>query len=125
PKFAHTLTGTIADERRHVGFGENRIGALIKEYPEKKSEIQKMQKEMSYFMLATFADRFRDNRAMAERQRMLQESGESGQQEKWQGQNLAELSPEEMEALLADTVLKAFKVRLERIGLEYQSPDRP
>jgi hypothetical protein len=24
-KFAHTLSGTIADERRHVGFGENRI----------------------------------------------------------------------------------------------------
>ena len=29
-KFAHTLAGTIADERRHVGFGENRIGSLIK-----------------------------------------------------------------------------------------------
>ncbi len=36
PKFAHTLSGTIADERRHVGFGENRIGSLIKEHPEKK-----------------------------------------------------------------------------------------
>jgi hypothetical protein len=31
PKFAHTLAGTIADERRHVGFGENRSGSLIKE----------------------------------------------------------------------------------------------
>ena len=30
PKFGHTLSGTIADERRHVGFGENRICSLIK-----------------------------------------------------------------------------------------------
>ena len=56
PKFAQTLTGTIADERRHVGFGENRIGSLISEHPEKKPEIEKMQQEMSYYMLATFAD---------------------------------------------------------------------
>ncbi len=33
PKFARTLQGTIADERRHVGFGENRIGSLIQQYP--------------------------------------------------------------------------------------------
>jgi hypothetical protein len=30
-----------------------------------------------------------------------------------------------MENLLADTVLHEFKVRLERIGLEYQTPVRP
>ena len=33
--------------------------------------------------------------------------------------------PEAMEQVLADTVLKEFKVRLGRIGLEYQSPVRP
>src|SRR5690606_473681 len=64
PKFADTLSGTIADERRHVGFGENRIGQLIREHPEKKGEIERMQRDMSYFMLATFADLFRNN-AMA------------------------------------------------------------
>src|SRR5690606_40783406 len=45
PKFAHTLSGTIADERRHVGFGENRIGSLVRQYPEKKSEIEQMRSE--------------------------------------------------------------------------------
>ena len=60
PKFAHTLSGTIADERRHVGFGENRIGSLIREHPESKREIERMQQEMSYYMLATFADAFRE-----------------------------------------------------------------
>ena len=43
PKFAHTLSGTIADERRHVGFGENRIGSLLRDDPSKKPAIEKMQ----------------------------------------------------------------------------------
>ena len=41
PKFAHTLRGTIADERRHVGFGENRIGSLIQQHPERKADIER------------------------------------------------------------------------------------
>jgi hypothetical protein len=121
PKFAHTLSGTIADERRHVGFGENRIGSLIKEHPEKKREIERMQKEMSYFMLATFADAFRNNQAAAEMQRIGQERAHA----QYQGVDLGQMAPEEMEVVLADTVLKEFKVRLGRIGIEYQTPVRP
>lgn len=121
PKFAHTLSGTIADERRHIGFGENRIGTLIKDFPEKKSEIERMQKEMSYYMLATFADSFRNNRAAAEFQKFEQE----GRHANWQGVDLAGQTPEEMEQVLADTVLKEFKTRLGRIGLDYQTPVRP
>lgn len=121
PKFAHTLTGTIADERRHVGFGENRIGALIKENPEKKPEVEKMQKEMSYWMLATFSDAFRDTTALDELNRIGQERTHN----EYQGADLGVLSTSEMESLLADTVLKEFKVRLGRIGLDYQSPARP
>lgn len=121
PKFAHTLSGTIADERRHVGFGENRIGSLLQENPEKKPEIERMQKDMSYFMLATFADAFRGNQTAAELDRIGQERSHT----KYQGADLGAMAPEEMETLLADTVLKEFKVRLGRIGLEYQSPARP
>ena len=40
----------------------------------------------------------------------------------WHGTDLTKASPEEMEAVLADTVLKEFKVRLGRIGIEYQTP---
>jgi rubrerythrin len=123
PKFAHTLSGTIADERRHVGFGENRIGSLIREHPEQKPEIERMQKEMSYYMLATFADSFRDRPAQEEMDRMRGRS--AGGSAVWQGMNLSELGPEEMEAVLADTVLKEFKLRLERVGIEYQTPARP
>jgi|DewCreStandDraft_4_1066084.scaffolds.fasta_scaffold05351_10 rubrerythrin len=125
PKFAHTLSGTIADERRHVGFGENRIGSLIKQYPERKPDIERMQKEMSYWMLATFADAFRNNPARAEFKRIENELGRAGVQAQWQGANLVAMDPEEMEQLLADTVLKEFKIRLGRIGIEYQTPARP
>ena len=121
PKFAHTLSGTIADERRHVGFGENRIGSLIKEHPERKPEIERMQKDMSYFMLATFADAFRNNDSVAELERIGQERSHT----RYQGADLGAMSPEEMEGLLADTVLKEFKTRLGRIGIEYQTPVRP
>jgi hypothetical protein len=129
PKFAHTLAGTIADERRHVGFGENRIGSLIRQHPEKKSEVEQLQKEMTYYMLATFADRFRDPAAMAERERaqeLMEAEGLQGDQSaEFHGVNVAQASPEELEAVLSDSVLAEFKKRLERVGIEYQSPDRP
>jgi hypothetical protein len=125
PKFAHTLAGTIADERRHVGFGENRIGSLIKEHPERKGEVQRLQKEMSYYMLATFADAFRNNPARAEFEKLEQEALRAGQHAQWQGVDLMAMEPEDMEKVLADTVLKEFKTRLGRIGLEYQTPVRP
>lgn len=126
PKFAHTLSGTIADERRHVGFGENRIGSLIAQHPEKKPEIERMQKEMSYWMLATFADSFRNTPAREELKKARAAlSGYGAPRAVWQGADLNALEPEEMERLLADTVLKEFKIRLSRIGLEYQTPDRP
>lgn len=123
-KFAHTLSGTIADERRHVGFGENRIGSLIQAHPEKKGEIERMQRDMSYHMLATFADAFRQAPSEEDRQRFRRELGERGQA-RWHGVDLASAEPEDMERVLADTVLKEFKTRLARIGLEYQTPVRP
>ena len=122
PKFAKILTGTIADERRHVGFGENRIGSLIEEYPEKKSEVQKMQKEMSHYMLATFADRFREGAIVEQRRRAREQAAGDVPPATWKGIDLSEASPEELEKTLTNVVLNEFKVRLERLGLEYQTP---
>lgn len=124
PKFAHTLCGTIADERRHVGFGENRIGALLREHPEKRPEIERMQRDMSYFMLATFADQFR-SAEMKEEVKHARERVDGAAPASWKGADLAEMEPEAMEGLLADTVLHEFKTRLERVGIEYQTPVRP
>ncbi len=127
PKFAHTLSGTIADERRHVGFGENRIGSLIKEHPERKADVERLQKEMSYHMLATFGEAFRGGPTQAEVQEILKKHGQEPQpaKEEWHGVDLAAASPEELEGVLSDTVLKEFKIRLERIGLDYQTPTAP
>ncbi|MBK7948928.1 MAG: ferritin-like domain-containing protein [Deltaproteobacteria bacterium] len=130
PKFARTLSGTIADERRHVGFGENRIGSLLREQPGKKPEIERMQKDMAYHMLATLADRFRgQSAAMQEARRAIEEQASHGgptpRSHVWHGTDLSKAEPREMEAVLAETVLKEFKTRLARIGLDYQSPERP
>ena len=126
PKFASTLSGTIADERRHVGFGENRIGSLIREQPEKKAEVEQMQKEMTYHMLATFADRFRGQAAvMEETRRIARQTAPEQKSQLWHGTDLATADAAQMENVLADTVLKEFKTRLGRIGLEYQTPIHP
>ncbi len=120
PKFSQTLKGTIADERRHVGFGENRIGSLIQQYPEKRPEIERMQQEMSYYMLATFSDSFSN----ADTKPRPQADGPVSNAD-FHGTNLATATPEEMEAVLANTVLGEFKSRLARVGLEYQTPTVP
>ena len=129
PKFARTLAGTIADERRHVGFGENRIGALIRQYPEKKAEVERMQKEMSFHMLAAFANQLRDPNTAREAARITARvEGRTPEDQPvatWQGAAIGDLSTDEIESLLSDTVLKEFKTRLGRVGIEYQTPDRP
>lgn len=119
PKFAQTLSGTIADERRHVGFGENRIGSLIQQHPEKKSEIEKMQQQMSYYMLATFSDSFAQVAQDGPRTPV------PGGNADFHGTNLATATPEEMEGVLANTVIGEFKTRLARVGIEYQTPKIP
>src|SRR4029079_10713695 len=104
PTFAKTLSGTIADERRHVGFGENRIGSLLEQYPGKRGEIERMQRDMSFFMLAAVADSVPGNQSAAELERIGHERSHAS----YQGADLGTMAPEEMEELLADTVLKEF-----------------
>jgi hypothetical protein len=127
PKFGHTLAGTIADERRHVGFGENRIGALIREHPERKKDVERLQRDMSYHMLATFGAAFREGPSPEEMAARLREHGapEPASGASWQGVQLGQASPEELEKVLGDTILKEFKRRLERVGVEYQTPVAP
>ena len=119
PKFAHTLAGTIADERRHVGFGENRIGSLIREHPEKKPEIEKMQRDMTGHMLRTFSVSFDEGKDTVDKARDA-----VGPQDavEFHGTDVTTASSEEMQAALERTVIGEFKTRLARIGLEYQPP---
>jgi len=127
PKFAQILSGTIADERRHVGFGENRIGALIQENPDRKADVEKLQREMSYYMLATFGEQFRSGPSPDEVRHIMEDAGveSKASDTEWQGVKMSDTSPEELEAVLSDTILKEFKIRLGRIGIDYQTPQRP
>jgi hypothetical protein len=125
PKLAQTLSGTIADERRHVGFGENRIGSLIREHPERKADVEKLQREMSYWMLATFGSQLRQGPSPEETRQRLAAHGVAARPGSWQGVRLGEASPEELEAALGGTILREFKIRLERIGIAYQTPVAP
>lgn len=119
PKFAHTLAGTIADERRHVGFGENRIGSLIKAHPEKKPEIEQMQKDMAYHMLKTFSLSFSQGEGTLEKNRETVGDVPSAD---FHGTDVSTASSEELQAVLESTVIGEFRTRLARIGLEYQAP---
>jgi hypothetical protein len=81
-----------------------------------------MQKEMSHYMLATFADRFRDGAIAEQRRRVQEQAGADAPAAMWKGIDLADASPEDLEKTLTNVVLNEFKVRLERLGLEYQTP---
>jgi 1,2-phenylacetyl-CoA epoxidase catalytic subunit len=127
PKFADTLTGTIADERRHVGFGENRIGSLIQGHSDKRAEVEAMQKEMSFHMLAAFSDMFADTeRTFEEGRKVASEmgaaNGDDADPVEWHGADLRDASVEQIQGVLTETVVNEFKTRLGRIGLEYQAP---
>jgi hypothetical protein len=69
--------------------------------------------------LAVFADSFRgaDTKPKS--------TPEPTASAEWHGTNLSTASPEEMEAVLANTVLGEFKTRLARVGIEYQTPRVP
>jgi hypothetical protein len=60
---------------------------------------------------------------MAERLAKAGVAQQGGQD--WHGVRLAEATPEELEHVLGDTILKEFKKRLQRVGVEYQTPLLP
>lgn len=122
PKFAHTLAGTIADERRHVGLGEALIAGVLRRDPARRSDVERLQRDLSYWVLASLADQFASeppSRASRGRRRSF-----DAKRPHWRGHDLDSLEPDELEKLLAHTVLEEFKMRLARIGLTYQTPVR-
>lgn len=118
PKFAETLAGTIADERRHVGFGENRIGELLRSDPARKPHIERMQQQMTVHMLEAFADVVPEVSAPASAPRA------SAPRAEFRGVDLASASAAAMQDALSAAVLAEFGTRLGRIGLDFRAPAR-
>jgi len=104
PKLAHSLSGIIADERRHVGLGESTIGALLRGHHDRLPSIEKMHEELTHYIIAAFSDIFRDTRASAEHAR---NTGGRRQQDS-----------ERLETALTARVVSDLKTRLERIAID-------
>ncbi len=71
----------------------------------------------------TEADRSQDAHGL--RVLLYEQFGDDVEAVDWHGTDLTTASPEELEGVLADTVLAEFKTRLGRIGIDYQSPSIP
>ena len=121
PAFAAMLRGTIADERRHIGFGENHIGSLIRRHPERREAIEALQQQMTGHMLAAFGSSFSRLREGIGAMHDLRRS-ERAPVLRWQGRNLAVMDADALEAVLSEAVVEEFRTRLARIGLEYREP---
>ena len=85
-----------------------------------------MQKEMTGHMLKVFQPQSGDDDVQREAERVIRKAREArGRPDKpvmFQGQDLRNLAPETSRKLLTGSILGEFKVRLGRIGLEYQDP---
>jgi hypothetical protein len=120
PKFARTLAGTIADERRHVGFGEHRIGALLRDDPSRKPGIERMQQGMTEHMLAAFGDIVPLVTARGPARSETAAGSGAAQAAVFHGVDLQRANAGEMQDVLAATVLGEFSKRLQRLGLQFR-----
>jgi len=118
PVGAQVLEGVIADERRHVGFGENRLGKLVKEFPEKRKDIQDTIKGMTHYMVETFRGVLKANAKIMEEQ-MKRFSHLFEKVEFIPGKKLLDTTPEEQFEFLLGRIKNEHKKRLERLGVEY------
>ena len=117
-KFADSLASAIADERRHVGFGEKMVARLIRLYPARRPELEALQSELCHHVLGVFAEILRNGAPAAPRSAEHRPCAA----ERQQGRDITGLPTADAEALLTFGVLSDFRQRLGRVGLEYRPP---
>ncbi len=71
PVTAEILDGVIKDERRHLGFGENDLGATLMRNPGVKSRLTAIRSELDPLVLGTFEAAMGDLGADSERREAL------------------------------------------------------
>lgn len=121
PVGEQVLCGVIADERRHVGFGENHLAKLVMRYPESKKKIELAQRELTGYMFQSFQSMLKlfgkvMDRTIGEYSEVL------GDFEPYPGIKLARSSAQELMDAMWSKMEAEFKARLGRIGVEYQEP---
>jgi ribosomal protein S18 acetylase RimI-like enzyme len=122
PQFAQMLTGAIADERRHMGFGEKILHDLIAHEPERKPDLEALQAELSHHILGTFSELLRDGGGL--QSGVDAPCAERSAPALWNGRDLASLDSEELDKFFAEQLLQEFEKRLSRLGLHYREPLR-
>lgn len=60
PVTAQVLDGVIADERRHLGFGENDLGRRLARDPMRRAELAEVRARLDPLILASFEATYRD-----------------------------------------------------------------
>lgn len=60
PITKQVLQGVVADERRHLGFGENELGRTLARDPEDRTKLAEVRAELDPLVLGSFAGVYRD-----------------------------------------------------------------
>lgn len=108
PKFARTLAGTLLDEQRHAGGAEHLVRRRLRADPALGARARVLQRELTHWGLAAFADVVRAASLDAAASR----------------DNARPLGRAETEAFLIRSLEEDLAVRMSRIGLDYQPPVR-
>jgi len=119
PAFSSQLRGIIADESRHIGFGESELRDILVRHPEKKVEIARIYREIGSLLLHIFDEALLDNPMVDEfrRLRATQKMG-SAKPMAWCGIDLVETGPEPFERMLVSEVSSRVAATLENLGID-------
>lgn len=121
PDFANAIGGILEDERRHTAFAEHLLAELLARHPEKKVEIERLQRELTGFIIRIFEEAFRDNPMLAEVRRIVT-AGNGGAPALWNGIDWVRADAHELEQALIAAVVENLRIRFSKLGLRWQAP---
>jgi hypothetical protein len=121
PDFAHAIEGILRDERRHTDFAERLLAELLGRHPEKKVEIERLQRELTSRIIRIFEEAFRENPMLAEVHRLVT-AGDVRSPARWNGIDLVSADAHEMERTLIRAIVTRLRVRFSKLGLRWQAP---
>ena len=120
PGFAAVIEGIVEDEKRHTGFVEQVIESLLARQPERKLELDRMQREIGGLMLNAFDAAFREN-PMADELRRVLRARNVGPTRTFAGIDPIATDPVEVAAVLAGVITKRMRWRFKQLGIGYHA----
>jgi hypothetical protein len=121
PAFAEVLAGILDDERRHTGIADSVVETLVVRQPERKLDLDRMQREIGGLMLRTFDAAFRDNPMADELGRVLR-ARNGGTVSTFAGIDPIASDPIVVAAALERVIVQRMRTRFKRLGIGYHAP---